>query len=214
MTPRPHPEAAAAVLAPSPPRGGEGWGEGACLLALLLAACSSVPPTRFHTLMPPLDARATAPAVTSAPWQLQHVNVPAQVDRPQLVLRSADGSLAVLEQERWIAPLADELGGALTDTLARQLGPASTSDAWQIAVDVQRFESVPGRLARLEASWSVRRGGTAPLHCLAALEQPAGADAASLAEAHRRAVLGLGAQIGAAVSALQAGRTPGCGSAG
>ncbi len=158
MTPRPHPEAAAAVLAPSPPRGGEGWGEGACLLALLLAACSSVPPTRFHTLMPPLDARATAPAVNRAPWQLQHVNVPAQVDRPQFVLRSADGSLAVLEQERWIAPLADELGGALTDTLARRLGPASTSDAWQIAVDVQRFESVPGRLARLEAAWSVRRG--------------------------------------------------------
>jgi len=213
MTPRPHP-GPAAVPAPPPPRGGEGWSEGACVLALLLAGCTTVPPTRFHTLMPPLEARATAPAVTPAPWRLLPVTVPAQVDRPQLVLRSADGSLAVLEQERWIAPLADELGGALTDALARRLGPASGSDAWQIAVDVQRFESVPGRLARLEASWSVGRGGTAPLHCLAALEQPAGADAASLAEAHRRAVQALGSRIGAAVSALQAGRTPGCDPAG
>ena len=205
---------AAAARAPSLPRGGEGWGEGACVLALLLAACTTVPHTRYHTLMPPPDARAAAPAVTPAPWHLLPVTIPAQVDRPQFVLRSADGSLAVLEQERWIAPLADELGGALTDALARRLGPASGIDAWQITIDVQRFESVPGRLARLDASWSVGRGGTAPLHGLAALEQPAGADAASLAEAHRRAVLALGAQIGAAVSALQAGRTPGCGSAG
>jgi uncharacterized lipoprotein YmbA len=181
------------------------------VLAMLLAACNTVPPTRFHTLMPPLESAAPAPAVTPAPWRLLPVTIPAQVDRPQLVLRSADGSLAVLEQERWIAPLADELGGALAGALARRLGPASGSDPWQIAVDVQRFESVPGRLSRLEASWSVGRGGTAPLHCLASLEQPAGADAASLAEAHRRAVQALGSRIGAAVSALHAGRTPECG---
>jgi uncharacterized lipoprotein YmbA len=208
MTPRPHP--GQGCLAPSPSRGGEGWGEGACLLALLLAACTTVPPTRFHTLLPPLEARPPAPA-TAAPWQLLPVTIPAQVDRPQFVLRSADGSLAVLEQERWIAPLADELGGALTDALARRLGPASTGDPWQVAVDVQRFESVPGRLARLDAAWSVRRGAAAPLRCLATLEQPAGADAASLAEAHRRAVQALGAQIGAAVTALQGGATPACG---
>jgi uncharacterized lipoprotein YmbA len=200
--------------APSPLRGGEGWGEGACVLALLLTACTTVAPTRFHTLMPPLDSGAPTEAATPAPWRLLPVNVPAQVDRPQLVLRSADGSLAVLEQERWIAPLADEFGGALTDALARRLGPASGTGAWQVAVDVQRFESVPGRLARLEASWSVRRGETPPVHCLSALEQPAGADAASLAQAHRRAVQALGAQIAGAVSALNAGRTPGCGAAG
>jgi uncharacterized lipoprotein YmbA len=180
---------------------------------LLLAGCAAAPPLRFHTLMPP-PGSATAAAPAAVPWQLAFVGLPVQVDRPQLVLRNGDGSMAVLEQERWIAPLADELGGALTDALARRLGPASGSDPWQVAVDVQRFESVPGRLVRLEASWSVRRGSTAPLHCLAALEQPAAADAASLAEAHRRAVQALGSHIGAAVSALQAGRTPGCGSAG
>ena len=207
MTPRRQP---AALQAPSPLRGGKGWGEGACLLALLLTACSTVPPTRFHTLMPPLEARATATAAPPAPWQLLPVTVPAQVDRPQLVLRSSDGSLAVLEQERWIAPLADELGGALTEALARRLGPPGTSDPWQIAVDVQRFESVPGKLARLDAAWSVRRGSAAPLRCLAMLEQPASADASSLAEAHRRAVQALGARIGAAVAALQAGGTPAC----
>jgi hypothetical protein len=188
---------------------------GVVVASLCLAACSTPPPTRFHTLMPPPDARhEPAPAATPAPWQLAPVAIPAGVDRPQLVLRAPDGSLVVLEQERWIGPLADELGGALAEALGRRLGPAGGADAWQVAVDVQRFDSVPGRLARVDAAWSVRRANAASLRCLATLEQPAAGDAAALAQAHRRAVQALGAQIAAAVAALQAGRTPACPTAG
>jgi hypothetical protein len=184
----------------------------AIAVALWLAGCATVPPTRFHTLMPPPEARATAPATTPAPWQLLPVTVPAQVDRPQFVLRSGDGSLAVLDQERWIAPLADELAGALADALGRRLGPPLGRDPWQVAVDVQRFESVPGRAARLDAAWSVRRADAAALRCLASIEQPAGDGVAALAAAHRRAVQALGERIAEAIVALQAGRPAGCGS--
>jgi len=178
------------------------------LAAALVVACSAAPPLRFHTLMPPPDASAPA-AAAAVPWQLGFVGVPVQVDRPQIVLRNDDGSMAVLEQERWIAPLGDELRTALAEALTRRLGPPASAGAWEVNVDVQRFESVPGRLARIDAAWSVRRG-EAVLRCLSSVEEPVVAGTVAMAAGHRQALQGLAGGIGAAVAALSAGRPGAC----
>jgi uncharacterized lipoprotein YmbA len=176
--------------------------------ALLLAGCAAAPPLRFHTLMPP-PGSATAAAPAAVPWQLAFVGLPVQVDRPQLVLRNGDGSMAVLEQERWIAPLGDELRAALTEGLSRRLGPPASAGAWDVGVDVQRFESVAGRLARIDAAWSVRRGD-AVLRCLTRIEEPVGAGTVALAAGHREVVQALADGIADAAAALSAGRPAGC----
>jgi uncharacterized protein len=188
--------------------------------AALLGGCASAPPPRFHTLMPAPTTTAT-PVTPTGPfaWEVLPVAIPAQADQPQWVVRSADGSLAVLEQERWIAPLADELRAALVARLTSMLGapvPASAAVSqriWRVRVDVQRFESTPWSEARLEATWTLRSdepaGGV--LSCHAVLVQaPVAANYPSLARAHQQGVAQLAESIGTALKALGKGQGGAC----
>lgn len=141
------------------------------------------------------------------------VSIPAQADQPQFVLRRADGSYAVLEQERWVAPLQDELREALAEQVATRLGPPGQAPAaghadWRVTVDVQRFDAAPGR-ATLVAQWRAQ-GGSSVLRCTARLEQGVGDGVPALAEGQRRNVQVLGAAVAAALGELDAGRTPAC----
>lgn len=185
----------------------------ALALASALAACSTPKAPRHHSLLPP-PAAAPAPAAAALAWQLAPVIVPAGLDRPQWVVRAADDTLAVLEQERWIAPLADELAGALGEGLRRRLGPPALPGAsgWTVHVELQRLESAPGRQARLEATWWLRApdGRAAGAPCPVAIERAAGAGYPALAAGHREAVAALAQRLAEAVQAASAGRTPSC----
>ncbi len=191
--------------------------------ALVLGACASDPPMRFHSLLPSEPAaRAAAPTAAGAPplaVTLAPVRVPAQVDQPQWLVRSPDGSLQLLEQDRWAAPLRDELHAALLEALAQRWGvldsrtAAAATPAWRVTVDVTRLESVPGREARLEARWSVSAAGSgAPLlACGASLrEASAGPSLAELAQGHQRSVVRLADAIGTSLRALSRAEAPRC----
>lgn len=193
----------------------------ATALAFQLSGCASATaPTHFHTLLPPpATAAGAAAAAATLDWRLQPVKIPAQVDQPQWVLRVADGSLVVLEQERWIAPLADEIGAALDERLTKALGPPSAAPSdpstsagapWRVGVDVRRFELVADREARLEADWSIRRGESS-LNCHSAfVQQPAAAGYPALASAQQRSVARLADAIAAALGAMNKGQAGSC----
>jgi len=186
---------------------------------LVLAACSTTAPTvRLHSLMPPELVATGTPAVpagaTAIPVVLEPIRLPAQVDQPQWLVRLPDDSLAVLEQERWASPLRDELREALLEVLAIGYGAVEARSAVagapvRIAVDVRRFESLPGREARGEGSWTLAAGAAA-LHCEWLIREPAPGPIGALATAHRRAVARLGAAIGAALVNVKAGRPSIC----
>ena len=181
-------------------------------LCLQLVACSSTPPIRFHSLLPMQSAPRflpvvpeVVPVVPGFAFTLAPVSVPSQVDQPQWLLRNADGSLSLLEQERWVAPLRGELQGALTDRWTHGWGgraevtvPAKEA-VWRITVDVTRWESVPGREVRLEARWSATAGSLV-LRCTSVIQEAALNDASAspilaLAASHRRAVTRLADEI-------------------
>ena len=193
-------------------------------LSLGLGGCASDPPTRFHSLLPaePVRAQAIDSAAAASPplvITLAPVRVPAQVDQPQWLVRLPDGSLQLLEQDRWAAPLRDELHAALLEALARRWGavdnrtaPGAAPAAWRIVVDLTRFESVLGREARIEARWSIARSaaaGTPLLTCGSVLREPAETPL-GLAQGHRQAVLRLADAIGATLRALSRVEAPGC----
>jgi uncharacterized lipoprotein YmbA len=178
----------------------------------LLCACSAAQPPRYHTLMP---APATpAPKIAAAgglAWEVLPVVIPMQVDQPQWVVRAVDGSLAVLEQ------LGDEIRAAVTERLMQTLGsPAAAADPgrrWRIQIDVQRFDSAPGREARLDATWTLRSGadGGAAVSCRGEYVQTLTASGyLALAQGHRQSVASLGDTIGNALKALSAGQPAGC----
>jgi len=181
------------------------------LIALLAGCAASQPPTSFHTLMPALDATAVPPpgparlAIRIAP-----VRVPAQVDQPQWVVRTADGGMQVLEQQRWVASPADEFREALADRLTRGLGALDLSrtgaassglPVWQLQVELLRFDSVAGKEAVQQLVWSLRPPGDgAPaLSCSSLVREPAGEGYAALAAAHRAALMRLADAIAAAI---------------
>jgi len=140
--------------------------------------------------------------------------VPAAVDQPQWVVRLADGSLRVLEQERWVAPLRDEVRAALIAGLRARsatddvrAAPGRDTPDWRVRVVLTRFDTTAGQGVGLEGYWTAAKpaGAAVALSCPIALREPAAADPLALAAAHRRAVDRLADRIGAS---LASGRCP------
>ncbi|MES2075809.1 MAG: PqiC family protein [Pseudomonadota bacterium] len=167
-------------------------------------------------------APAAAPGAAGVLYiELQAVSVPQQVARSQLVVTAGPGRVELLEQERWSAPLAAELGQALSLAVTGELGAIDVfrtptpeqAAVYRISTNVQRFESAPGQYALIDAVWSVRRvGGSAVLTCRSVAKQalPAGSGYDALVAGHRRAVQQVGADIAKAVRALAASGQAGC----
>ncbi|MCP1374470.1 PqiC family protein [Dyella lutea] len=187
---------------------------------LALGACASAP-THYYTLVPPASA-APEQGGSGPAFELLPVSIPAQDDQPQLVVRQGGQGVALLQGERWIAPLADEIRGALSAGIARALGHPDVSGlarqgqpVVRIKVDVRRFDSQPGGYALLEAGWSLRLldGDGAPrsLACASRFNQPVGAGYDALVQGHQQALGRLADQIARAARDLEAGdaRCPG-----
>ena len=178
----------------------------AVLVLVVLGGCvsgGSKAPERFHTLLAVESPASAASAAKAVYVDVLPVHVPAQVDHAQWVVRQGDDSLLVLEQDRWAAPLPDEVRGAVVERLAARWGAVDVravglppAAVWRVRIDVQRFDSTPGREARLEAAWSVSLTPSAVV-CRSVLTEAVGeASVAALAAGHRRNVAKLADLIG------------------
>lgn len=188
----------------------------AALLTLALAACASAP-MQFYTLLPPPQPAAATPAQDPA-FQIvvEPVAVPAQVDVPTLVVRTADGALTPVQTRRWIAPLDTEIRTALIAALTQRLGVTEISGiaadprlpTYRVQLGVQRFESVLGEAAQIDAAWTVRASPAAgrSATCSSHLRVPVASGYEALARGHQQAVAQLAAEISRALLAVQAGR--------
>ena len=176
------------------------------VLVGVLAGCASAP-TQFLTLVPPPGAQHEGAAPAAGPRV--SVSIPGQVDQPELVIRQPDGSMSLLESERWIAPLAEEIRSALVLSLAPRWDP---SVAAQLHVDVQRFDSVPDRESFIEAVWTLTLAGTPvrSVSCRSGFRESVGTGYPALAAGHRAALGRLADEIFAASQSLRAGRPPTC----
>jgi len=172
---------------------------------LTLTACRSAP-THYYTLMPATDSLIT-PTVVPFQYELTTVNVPAQVDQPQIVVRQGESGVQILETERWASPLSDEVRSALRHHLRLQMGRADSAGVARdsglqnasIQVDIRRLEMVPGRYALIEAVWSLRNtGGAGPrrsLSCTSVIRQEATAEMSALVLAHQQLIRELSVRI-------------------
>lgn len=171
-------------------------------LALTLSACSTTP-THYYTLIAPATQAPTHVAQAPFQFEMQPVLMAVQVDQPPLVVRQGDGSLAILENERWGAPLGDEFHDALTGELERRFGSRdlaglpkqSDQPVLSIRTDVRRFESVLGQYALIDVVWNLSLRGNGnqrqTLTCSSVIRQPAGLGMENLVLAHQKAVSSL-----------------------
>jgi len=130
------------------------------LLLPLLAACGSSPATRFYTLdsLPP---RASVTVAAAPVLRVDQVQVPAVLDRPQLVHEYAAGQLKVDEFSHWGAPLGQLMRAILEQDLAARLPSGGLAPAAgprplgtiDIAVDIVSVGNTSGGMT-MDVVWT------------------------------------------------------------
>lgn len=176
------------------------------LVAVAIAACASAQ-SRFYTL----ESTATGGTASSGHQavMIDLVSIPAEVDQPQFVVRVAPNRVEVDDFNRWASPLNDNIARAIAGDLAVELGtpevvtaPAfNFNPAYQVTIDVQRFESIRGEASVVDAVWAVRRtaSGYTKLGHTVARETVQGDGFDALAAAHSRALAKVSSDIAAAI---------------
>ncbi len=176
-------------------------------LAIALAAGCSTTPARFYSL--DSTAAADGTPATSASVMVGPVTIPAAVDQPEFVVQVAANRVEVDEFNRWVAPLNDAIARAVAGDLVVLLGTPDVASSqlanftpdYRVTIDVQRFESIQGQAATLEAVWTVRKaaGGEIRSGRTVARETVQGQDFEALAAAHSRAIAKMSADIATAI---------------
>jgi len=171
----------------------------------IVAGCGTPPKEHYYTLAP-VEARAVPPGEKVAfTVAVGPVTVPEVVDRAQIVLRTGANRVEVSEFNRWAEPLKRSIPRVVAASLSQQLpsarvvvySPADGGADYRVVIDVERFESEPGKTATVAASWSVRRsaGGESRAGRSIARESVAGAGYEPLVAAHSRALESIAREI-------------------
>jgi uncharacterized lipoprotein YmbA len=185
------------------------------LVAMAAAGCGPSATARFYTL----NSTATAQGAPAASYAVAvgPVSVPGYVDRPQFVVQAAPNRVALDEFNRWAAPLDEGIARVVAGDLAVLLGttqvatvplPPGFTPAYQVTIDIQRFESVPGKGVLVDAVWAVRRsaGGDLRMGRTVASDTVEGEAFDALAAAHSRALAKVSGDIAAAIQAAAAAK--------
>lgn len=188
-----------------------------CLAAV--AGCAGTPPTRFYTLTPEASPGAQNSAggpPAGIAVGLRRVELPAYLDRLQIVTRSGPNTIQVADFHYWAAPLDEMFARALADNLSLLL-PAdrvvlfpwtqATPLDYVVTVEVTQFEGTWGSEAGLEARWSIAKPAGRDVLFLgkSRLREPATDGYAAMVSAQSRLVAGLGGEIAAAIKTLVRG---------
>lgn len=139
------------------------------LLAMvaLVSSCRSSPPKRFYVLdaVPPQQHPTAGP---KSDVQVATVNIPAALDRQEMVRESAADTLEISDVNRWGAPLADMAQNVLTQDLmerlpaGRVLPPrtAAPPATYEITADILQFGRDTTGEVQLKGGWSLYHLGS------------------------------------------------------
>lgn len=183
-------------------------------LASLVSACSTTAPSHFYTLSS-IKENAAPPSLLSV--AVGPVSVPAVVDRPEFIVSTSDNQVRLDEFNRWASPLQDNLARVIAEDLSVLLGTPrvtlfpqtlSTDSDYRVAIEVQRFESTPGKSILLDAVWIVRRSadGRTETGRTRRAEPVTDTSYDALAAAHSRAVAEMCHAIADTVRKLESSR--------
>jgi uncharacterized lipoprotein YmbA len=136
---------------------------GSVALLACLAGCTASPPPRLFLLAPRAPASTESFAGTIS---LKTVDIPAYLDRPQLVRLNDPYELQVSELERWGEATQEMVTRVLASDLGLRLpaghvvpasGPLSVSADVVLEVDISRFDAEPEGTVVLAGQWVVKR---------------------------------------------------------
>jgi hypothetical protein len=132
------------------------------LSVLLLASCVTRQPDHFYVLDPQPAAIGTSRSQFDRQVTLR-VTIPSLVDRAEMIIETS-GGVSVMDHERWAAPLADMISGALSQDIERRRGdvvvlPKSADKAgiplFRIAVEIDQLTARLGDHLSIGTHWRV-----------------------------------------------------------
>ena len=179
----------------------------AAFIAVIAIGCASSP-AKFYTLNATVMKWAS-PGVNCA-VVVGPITIPAEVDRPQFTVQVAPNRVAIDEFNRWAAPLPDNIARVVAENLAALLGsPRVTvassvnfNPAYRVAIDIEKFESVPGQSVQIMAAWLIRKSAGGIVTGVTQTTEPVtGEGCAALAAALSRALARVSDDIAAAIRA-------------
>jgi uncharacterized protein len=190
------------------------------LSIFLMCGCRSTPIT-YYTLTPADRSGATAesgrPAVKAI---LVLRSLPAGIDTTQILIRTDDTRFRIEEGARWVAPLGDELRGALVDALRHQYGIVvvdsvrhNDAPVPRIDLTVRKFDVAEGSTITLAVDWALSNPGHEPissLSCQTEFKETSTDTVSGVVAAGQAAVLKLSRALGGAIEASSNGATPTC----
>ena len=138
------------------------------VFALCLGGCGLSRQAKFYILHPVNSPGAAgkqvalpAPTVTVG---IGPVEIPDYVDRPQIVTRTAQNALELAQFDRWGGALKPDVARVLVENLSALLPADQVAVvSWKrsvplqnrVAIDVTRFDAMPGDSVWLKAQWTI-----------------------------------------------------------
>jgi len=191
----------------------------ALMLAGIVSACGSSPPSHYYQLSAQPDPPAVQQLGPMRTVALGEVKLPGALDRPQIARQVGPNQLEYSESDRWAGPLdemarrvlAEDLRPLLPSGMALVAGDSSAPADRTVAVEVSRFDADKTGRVTLQASWETLDKNAKPTGAPrgADIVEPAsGSDAAAIAATMSRALAKLADNIatglgGSAAAALR-----------
>ncbi len=183
---------------------------GGCVVAS--AGCGTSPASRFYTLSPTVRSDGVMTAtVQPIALVIRSVQLPMEVDRPQIVTRTGENTLQLAEFDRWASPLRDSIPQLIADNLSALLQtdrvavypsrPGGSADG-EVLVQITRFEGRLGGACALDAQWRVvSNDGRPTVYGRSRLSEIANSNYTSVVATQSRLVGVLSTEIAAAIRA-------------
>lgn len=141
------------------------------LLAVLAAnaGCAKGPPPDFYVLYAP-PSESVVGVERGVAIGVERVELPAHLNRSQIVTRTTDYRLDLSESHQWAEPLKDSVSRVIAVNLSNMLESnrvfvvprrGKVPLEFRVTVDVARFDGVLGEAAILDARWTLFRGDLA-----------------------------------------------------
>jgi uncharacterized lipoprotein YmbA len=137
---------------------------------ITLGGCARTQPTRFYTLHPLASSETEEIAAQTSEGlmlEIGPIEIPEYLDRPQIVTRAGENEFRLTEYNQWAESLKYSTTQILTENLSILLatdrvflfpGSGAEKTDYQVAVEIIRFDGVPGGDVVLNARWSVFGG--------------------------------------------------------
>jgi uncharacterized lipoprotein YmbA len=105
--------------------------------------------------------------------QVVSVNIPGELDRPELVRRIGPNQLSIAGLDRWAAPLDQVIRRVLTDDIRSRVPAPVAGQQYPVSVDIREFYGDASCNVTLRAAWTVKQSHPGIAQTGAVAAQPA-----------------------------------------